>query len=102
MDDWSGDVAQVAEWDAALEELLLQVGDVFPRADLRRRAKACVRGLLGPVSRKNGWQLAEAAGDRTPDGMQDFLARMRWDADRVRDDDAQGFSFVFSYDDDDD
>jgi hypothetical protein len=38
------------------------------------------------VERKNGWQLAEAAGDPTPDGMQDFLARMRWDADAVRDD----------------
>src|SRR5918998_553744 len=43
-------------------------------------------GLLAPVERKNGWQLAEAAGDPTPDGMQDFLARMRWDADAVRDD----------------
>jgi SRSO17 transposase len=41
---------------------------------------------LAPVERKNGWQLAEAAGDSTPDGMQDFLARMLWDADRVRDD----------------
>ena len=38
------------------------------------------------MERKNGWQLAEAAGDRTPDGVQDFLARMRWDADAVRDD----------------
>jgi hypothetical protein len=24
------------------------------------------------VERKNGWQLAENAGDRTPDGVQDF------------------------------
>jgi SRSO17 transposase len=38
------------------------------------------------VERKNGWQLAEHAGDPTPDGVQDFLARMRWDADQVRDD----------------
>jgi len=38
------------------------------------------------VERKNGWQLAENAGDRTPDGVQDFLARMRWDADQVCDD----------------
>ena len=38
------------------------------------------------MERKNGWQLAEAAGDARPDGMQDFLARMRWDADAVRDD----------------
>ena len=41
---------------------------------------------MAPLGRKNGWQLAEAAGDRTPDGVQDFLARMRWDADLVRDD----------------
>jgi SRSO17 transposase len=47
---------------------------------------AYLRGLLAPIERKNGWQLAEAAGDPTPDGVQDFLARMRWDADAVRDD----------------
>jgi hypothetical protein len=39
-----------------------------------------------PLGRKNGWQLAEAAGDATPDGMQDFLGRMRWEADAVRGD----------------
>jgi SRSO17 transposase len=33
-----------------------------------------------------GWQLAEAAGDATPDGVQDFLSRAQWDADAVRDD----------------
>jgi SRSO17 transposase len=47
---------------------------------------AYLRGLLAPVERKNGWQLAESAGDATPDGMQDFLGRMRWDAEQVRDD----------------
>src|SRR3954463_999812 len=56
------------------------------RGEPRRRALAYLRGLLAPVGRKSGWQLAEAAGDRTPDGMQDFLSRMRWDADAVRDD----------------
>ena len=38
------------------------------------------------MERKNGWRLAEAAGDATPDGVQDFLSRVRWDADAVRDD----------------
>jgi SRSO17 transposase len=42
--------------------------------------------LLALVERKNGWQLAEAVGDRTPDGVQDFLSRVQWDADGVRDD----------------
>ena len=29
--------------------------------------------LLGNVGRKNGWQLAEHAGERTPDGLQRLL-----------------------------
>ncbi len=45
-----------------------------------------MRGLLGPVGRKNGWQLAEFAGHATPDGLQHLLSRSRWDADRLRDD----------------
>ncbi len=38
-----------------------------------------------PLKRKNGWHLVEAAGDALPDGMQDFLARTRWDAHTLRD-----------------
>ncbi|SNT44752.1 DDE superfamily endonuclease [Actinacidiphila glaucinigra] len=44
-----------------------------------------VRGLLGPVGRKNGWQLAEYAGHTTPDGLQHLLAGSRWEADEIRD-----------------
>jgi SRSO17 transposase len=36
--------------------------------------------------RKNGWQLAELAGEATPDGMQRLLNKAKWDADQVRDD----------------
>ena len=52
----------------------------------RRRALAYLRGLLSPVERKNGWQLAEQAGDATPDGVQRLLYNYWWDADLVRDD----------------
>jgi SRSO17 transposase len=38
------------------------------------------------VERKNGWQLAEHAGEHTPDGMQRLLNHARWDPDEVRDD----------------
>jgi len=31
---------------------------------------AYIRGLLSTTERKNGWQLAELAGEATPDGMQ--------------------------------
>ena len=77
---------EAAAWAEELERLLARLGPRFGRVEVRRRAGAYLRGLLAPVERKNGWQLAEAAGDARPDGMQDFLARMRWDADAVRDD----------------
>jgi SRSO17 transposase len=75
-----------AAWAQGLERLGAWIAPRFGRVEPRRRALAYLRGLLAPIERKNGWQLAEAAGDATPDGMQDFLSRMRWDADRVRDD----------------
>ena len=62
------------------------IGSWFGWAEPRRRAVAYLRRLLAPVERKNGWQLAEAAGDATPDGVQGFLSRAQWDADAVRDD----------------
>ena len=80
------DVSEAQGWARGLDELAGRLAPRFRRVEARRRALAYLRGLLAPVGRKNGWQLAEAAGDRTPDGMQDFLSRMRWDADAVRDD----------------
>src|SRR4051794_17396703 len=79
-------VAAVEHWADGLEALHARVGRRFARAEPRRRALAYVRGLLSPVERKNGWQLAELAGEPTPDGMQHLLARADWDADQVRDD----------------
>jgi SRSO17 transposase len=38
------------------------------------------------TERKNGWQLAELAGESTPDGMQRLMNTAHWDADQVRDD----------------
>jgi DDE superfamily endonuclease len=36
--------------------------------------------LMGDLPRRNGWTLAERAGDRTPDRMQRLLSRAVWDA----------------------
>ncbi|CAM4395912.1 IS701 family transposase [Nocardiopsis rhodophaea] len=79
------DQERAHEWADELENLLAEAGRIFPRADLRRRAAACVRGLLAALSRKNGWQLAEHAGDATPHGQQHLLSRARWDPDELRD-----------------
>src|SRR5215204_2348147 len=79
-------LATVAGWAAGLGALHARIAPRFGRAEPRRRALAYLRGVLGPVERKNGWQPAEAAGARTPDGMQRLLASADWDADAVRDD----------------
>ncbi|MFE9328962.1 transposase, partial [Nocardia sp. NPDC052278] len=73
-------------WSAGLDELFGRVAGRFLRAEPRLRARAYVRGLLAPLAGKNGWTLAEVAGDATPDGMQRLLNAATWDVDGVRDD----------------
>src|SRR3954468_8139543 len=79
-------LVEVEGWAGALEKLVSGLASRFCREAGWRRALSYLRGLLAPLGRKNGWQLAEAAGDVSPAAMQDFLARTRWDADAVRDD----------------
>jgi SRSO17 transposase len=80
------DDEDLAAWVAGLNDLFALVAARFPRVEPRLRARAYVRGLLAPLASKNGWTLAEAAGDATPDGMQRLLNRAAWDADGARDD----------------
>ncbi len=78
--------SEAQRWADQLDDLVARIAPRFSRIEPRRRARAYLQGLLAPLPRKNGWHLAEAAGDASPDGVQDFLARMHWDADAVRDD----------------
>lgn len=70
---------------ARLVELYRRIAPLFVRPEPRRQAVRYVLGLLGPATRKNSWQLAEASGEHTPWAMQRLLNRARWDADQVRD-----------------
>jgi SRSO17 transposase len=79
-------LAQVGGWAAGLETLHARIARRFARVEPRRRALRYLRGLLQPIERKNGWQLAEQAGEPTPDGMQRLLNATDWDVDAVRDD----------------
>ena len=82
----SVDEACVAGWGAAFDDMFAQVvAPAFARREPRLRARAYLRGLVGGLERKNGWTLAEFAGDSTPDGMQRLLNAARWNADGVRD-----------------
>jgi SRSO17 transposase len=78
--------AAVDEWAGELEALHARIAPRFERAEPRGRALRYLKGLLSHAERKNGWQLAEEAGEPTPDGMQRLLNASRWDAEAVRDD----------------
>ena len=78
--------AEVASWTAGWDEVQERMGPRFARSEQRQRVRRSVDGLLSPLERKNGWQLAEQAGEARPDGRQRLLAGAKWDADAVRDD----------------
>lgn len=75
---------EVELWNGELESLLLRVGERFGRVEPRRRMRDYVHGLLGPVGRKNSWQLAEHAGHDTPYGLQRLLSWCQWEPDEIR------------------
>ena len=79
------DARRVRGWSDRFDRLVERVGGCFGRRDLRARAGAYVRGLLGPVQRKNSWQLAEHVGASTPHGFQRLLGRASWEAEALRD-----------------
>ncbi len=71
--------AAVAGWLEALGELHDQIGHRFVRSEARERVHHYLLGLLGKIERKNGWQLAEAIGERDLQGARiwGFDARHR-------------------------
>ena len=80
------EVGEVERWADGIERVHECIAERFRRPEPRRRVLDYLRGLLSPVERKNGWQLAEHIGDATPAGVQRLLSQYRWDADLVRDD----------------
>ena len=71
---------------AEVESLAARLRRHLRRPEAAAHAADYLRGLLAAVERKNGWQLAEAAGYAHPRGIQRVLDRYAWDADAVRDD----------------
>nr|WP_188192354.1 IS701 family transposase [Nonomuraea sp. SYSU D8015] len=69
-----------------LDAAFALVAGRFRRPEVRQRARACIEGMLSGLERKNGWSLAEYAGETTPDGMQRLFNAAKWDVDGVRDD----------------
>jgi hypothetical protein len=58
--------AAVARAEREIEALTGRLRTHFRRGAAHWHSGEYVRGLLGPVERKNGWHLAEHAGHRHP------------------------------------
>jgi hypothetical protein len=73
---WAGvTYVEVEDWQAELDGLLEVVGARFGRSEPRERLGRYVGGLVAGLERKNGWTIAEQAGEVSPDGMQRLLRR---------------------------
>jgi SRSO17 transposase len=71
---------------AELDRLHERIAGRFWRSEPRARVRQYVSGLVAGLERKNGWTLAERAGEVSPDGMQRLLRIADWDTREVRDD----------------
>jgi SRSO17 transposase len=61
-------------------ELLGLLRPCFARVEPWLQAGKYVAAAMSDLPKRNGWTLAERAGDRTPDQMQRLLNRAVWDA----------------------
>src|SRR6266496_2141963 len=68
----------VRTWTLWQTEVERRMGAQFARREVRWRAWAYIRGLLSPVERKNGWQVAEVNGETTPYGVQHNNVRLNF------------------------
>jgi SRSO17 transposase len=78
--------ADLHTWAAELDAVAATLARRFGRAEPRQRVLDYLTGLLSNTERKDGWQLAELAGEATRDGMQRLVSTAHWDADAVRHD----------------
>ena len=78
-------IHDVIGWGAELRSLHTRLAPYFARPEPYHRCLLYLQGILSDVARKNGWQLAEQAGESRPDGMQRLLTTAVWDENGVRD-----------------
>jgi SRSO17 transposase len=72
-------------WEEEFGRVVERIELLFYRTDSRAHGERYLRGLLAPLARKNGWTIAEHAGQKEPKALQRFLNLTPWDADELRD-----------------
>ena len=71
---WQAKGMKWRKWADGIDQVHRCIAGTFRRQEPRQgRVLDYLLGLLSPVERKNGWQMAEQAGDTTPDGVQRLL-----------------------------
>src|SRR6266487_1083169 len=80
-----GEQSVISQGANVLAELSGRIGSHVRRAEVRRRVGRYLQGLLAPVERKNGWQMAEELGEGNAHGVQRLLEEADWDEEAVRD-----------------
>jgi SRSO17 transposase len=73
----------VDRWESELASLLARIRPLFYRTESKKHAEQYMRGLLSPLERKNGWTIAEHAGELDPAALQRFVNLSPWDADAL-------------------
>ena len=61
-------------------ELMGALRPCFARTQTWQQAGKYMSALVGELPRRNGWTVAQHAGDRSPDRMQRLLNRASWDS----------------------
>ena len=85
VDDDAVCCSDLQDWSAEFDRVTDHFSFLFARPRSRAHARAYLEGLLAPIERKNGWTIAEHAGEPEPKAMQRFLNLAAWDADAMRD-----------------
>src|SRR5260370_32958037 len=80
-----GEVSVISQGADLLAELSGRIGSHVRRAEVRKRVGRYLQGLLAPVERKNGWQMAEELGEANAHGVQRLLGGADWDGGAGRD-----------------
>ncbi len=80
------EIEEINTWAKGLDKIAEKIQGHFASLPTFKRAIQYLKGLLSQCDRKNGWQLSEITGDKSPYGLQNLMSRANWDADAVRND----------------
>lgn len=75
----------VERWDGWFEDFFALLAGLWCRVEPRLTARAYLKALLGPVERKNTWQIAAYLGHAAPDKVKDLLRKTTWGWSQLRD-----------------